>query len=127
MHPCFSLVMDFTLFLLLPVFLGLRNAMRARQKGVSMALWGILTVVFFIVGLFLGIFISFAAVFRNSLDMAKLEKDVNYNQQIAYEFSQAMISNPVHFLAIMMCGLGGYLLVRAILGQKPDKEQIKMQ
>lgn len=119
--------MDFTLFLLLPVFLGLRNAMRAREKGANMVLWGVLTVVFFIIGLFLGIFISFAAIFRNSLDMAKLEKDVNYNQQIAYEFSQAMISNPVHFLAIMLCGFGGYLLVRAILGNRPNKEQIKMQ
>ncbi len=119
--------MDFTLFLLLPVFLGLRNAMRAKTKGASMALWGILTFIFFMVGLLLGIFISFAAVFKNSLDMARLEKDVQYNQQVAYEFTQAMVGNPVHFLAIMMCGFGGYLLVRAILGQKPDIEQIKMQ
>lgn len=93
-----------------------------------MVLWGILTIVFYCVGLFAGTLISFLAIFHNSIDMARLEKDPKYNQQIAMEFSQAMLNNPIHSLAIMMCGFGGYLLVRYILNRKSDNmEKINLQ
>lgn len=124
--PSFS-YMDFSIIILL-IFLAFRNGMRAREKGVSAPLWGFLTVVFFSMGLFIGFFISFLAIFRGQFNMIRMQRDqAKYSQELAMQFSQALLNNPVHSFAIMMCGLGGYLLVRYILNKKQDIENIKLQ
>lgn len=113
--------MDFSIIILI-VFFGYRNAMRAKMKGLSPLVWGLLTVLLFFVGSFIGIVIALVAVLKNNnMDMDRLRTDnVRYSQELAGEFQQSMIANPIHGLTILMCAMGGYLLIRYILGRKPD-------
>ena len=105
------------------MFFTYRNVVRAKLKGANPFLWGFLTILLFSAGAFLGTLVSFIAVFKNNLDWVRLEKDqVKYSQELAVDFNQAMIGNPIHSITIMLFALGGYLLVRYILSNMKDIE-----
>lgn len=112
------------------IYLSYRNGARAHEKGFSGVLFGFLTFLLYLVTTVIGVLITFFAVFRNTLDPVRMEKDnYNYSRELAAQFVQEIIANPIHYLAILMCGLGGYMLVQYIVGRLPNKnEQInKMQ
>ncbi len=117
--------MDLISIVFLLGFFVYRNCARAKEKGVSVVLWGFLTVLLMFVGFFIGYIITFLAIFRGVLDMHRLETDkVKYSEELALEFQQAVISNPVHSLAIMGCALGGYLFTRYLLSTKKTPEKL---
>lgn len=106
------------------MFLAFRNGMRARLKGLNGIGWGMLTIVMFTIGFFIGSLITFFAIFRDTLDMNRMEKDKDaYTKELMPQIQDAFVNNPIHSLTIFMCGLGGYLLVRYILEKKKPLKQ----
>lgn len=118
--------MDISLVLMM-VFLSFRNAAKAKEKGASGPAFGFLTFLLFLIGTFIGIVITFFAVFKDVIDPVRLQKDnTAYSQELAQQFAQEIFANPIHSIAIMMCGMGGYLLVNYMIG-RIDTKQNKAQ
>lgn len=112
----------FEIFLL--VYLAFRNSVRAKAKGLNNWVWAGVTVVSFLTSLFIGCFI---VVFNFCADKVNLDQLTSTDPLVRAAGSKELIdvlnANPLHVFTIELFGIGGYLLIRYILDNKPDKKQ----
>jgi hypothetical protein len=113
--------MDLITLLLIIMFLGYRNAARAREKGVNPIFWGVLTAVLFIVGSIIGSMIDLIGIlirhpeYRHAISSGNVKEA----QELTVNIQEAMLENStINGLTIMVCAFGGYLLVRYLLSIK---------
>ncbi len=108
------------------LFLGFRNGSRARQKGQNGLLWGILTVVAFVIFQAIGLLLVVSFFCQGVVDLNLLTTpgmDIKVAQdKFRMQVGQAMIQNPLRPLTVLLFGFGGYLLVRYLIGRRPGKQ-----
>lgn len=109
------------------VILGYRNSVRAKLKGQNGLLWGLLTVISYILCQAFGLFIVIALFCRDAVDMNMLAHRSGNFDAVSKQFNQqvakALSDNPLREITVFLAGIGGYLLIRYILDRKPDKKQ----
>ena len=93
--------------LILLIAMAYLNAVRAKRKGKTAWVWGLLTVVSFFVCTVLGEMIVLGLFYKGPLTADALQS--------------FFINNILSLLFCFVCGIGGFLLVRYILDRKPDK------
>lgn len=112
----------FEIFLL--AFLSYRNGQRAKEKGQNVVAWAIYTVLAFLGGMMLGIFMVIFVFCRNDIDLNLFSSlDPKIRDAAQQQLLQVVGNNPLHMVTIEMFAIGGYLLVRALLDKKPGKKE----
>lgn len=122
--------MDFAGLLLL-IFLGYRNSLRARLKGQNGLMWAIITVAAYIFCESIGLLIVVSLFCRDTVNIHLLTNATGHFDAVSRQFNQqvekALLANPLREFAVIMFGLGGYLFVRYLLERRPHKKQANMQ
>jgi hypothetical protein len=122
--------MDFAGILLL-IFLGYRNNIRAKAKGQNGLVWAFLTVAAYIFCESIGLLIVVSLFCRDVVNIHLLTHNSGNFDVVSKQFNQqvarALLDNPLRELAVVMFGMGGYLFVRYLLEKRPDKKQPKVQ
>lgn len=109
--------------IILLAYLTFRNSMRAKLKGLNPILWGFLTVVSFLSALFIGCLVVVLAFCADVIDVNSLSsKDPEVRAAVSKQLVDTLNANPLHVLTIELFAIGGYLLIRYILDNKPDKK-----
>jgi len=118
--------MDFFGILLL-LFLGYRNGARAKLKGQNPVLWGVLTVVAYIVAYVIGFAVVIMVFCRDAVDLNALAAPGANIDAVQKQFQQQVIqafqANTLRPLTVFMISLGGYLFIRYLLERKPNKKE----
>ena len=107
------------LFLLF--YLGYRNSIKAKAKGLNGLAWAFATGFSFLLSYFLGVVIVLVFFLKNKINLETASGNAQYND-IATQLTDEFKSNPVLLLTIYGFGFGGYLFVRYVLDQKPGKD-----
>lgn len=110
------------IFLAFIIFLGYRNGERAKLKEKSALGYGVLTVVMFFAGWVVGCLIVIFFFCKDIVNISLASNPANM-KIMQDQLQQAFQSNPLHPLTMELFGIGGYLLVRYILENKPDKKK----
>jgi len=109
--------------IILLTYLTFRNSMRAKLKGLNPVLWGGLTVIAFLSALFIGFAIVVFGFCADIVDINALSsKDPEVRTAITQQIVEVVNNNPLHILTIELFAIGGYLLIRYLLDNKPDKK-----
>ncbi len=118
--------MDGIFGILLLLFLGYRNGTRAKLKGQSPVLWGVLTAVAYIFAYAFGLVLVILVFCRDVVDLnalaapgAGVEAQKLFQQQVL----QAFQANALRPLTVFIISLGGYLFIRYLLERKPNKKE----
>ena len=113
--------------ILILCLLGYRNSAKAKLKGQNGLLWGVVTVISYIIAEGIGLYIVIALFCRDVVDMSILSKaNGNFDavsKQFNAQVNQALMANPLRELTVFLFGLGGYLFVRYLIDRKPDKKE----
>ncbi|HXS35725.1 MAG TPA: hypothetical protein VN721_03430 [Flavipsychrobacter sp.] len=107
------------LIVLIPLFyLGYRNSLIAKRKGKNGLAWILLTVLACYLTATFGISILLSFFYKGDVNvLINLSKT---NQQAFVNQIAPFFLEPIRFIFILLCGFGGYLLIRYILERKPD-------
>jgi hypothetical protein len=112
--------------IILLVFLGYSNSVRAKQKGLNGILWAFITIASYIIAQGIGLFIVISCFCQDAVDMSIFSKNINNFHEVSKQFNQqvetALLANPLREITVFLFGLGGFLLIRFILDRKPDKK-----
>ena len=113
--------------LILVIYLCYKNWTRAKLKEQNPLVWALITGVCVFIGEVIGMAIVMTYFCRDVVDISKLQKISNLSDP-AYKaatqaLAQAFADNPLHSLTVEAFGVGGYLLIRYILNNKPDKKE----
>ena len=106
--------------LLILIVLGYSNSRIARAKGQNVLIWILITIVAFLIGQMIGGMVVLFFFNKGVVNMDALSN----GQGNVDEFKQqltALLSDPVHSLLILACGIGGFLAIRYILERMPNK------
>ena len=99
------------------------NAERAKRKGLNPLAYGVLTGVLFFAFEVLGVFLVIALF---SPDLLKIPvtaaNDPAFKQAFTEKLTQFFEGNYLRELTIELFAIGGYLLVRYIIEQRPEKQ-----
>ena len=95
--------------ILILIYLAYRISIRAGLKGQNRALWILITLFCFFLGEGIGLTIIVSLFYHGV-----------WNAQALVSF---MYAQPIRMVFTLMCGIGGYLLIRYILDRMPDKNQ----
>ncbi len=106
------------LFLLF--YLGYKNNVRAKTKGLNGMIWAFFTGLSFLAGYLLGMIFIFMIVLRNKISIPADATRGQY-EGIAHQMTQEFVANPLLLFTLYFFGFGGYLLVRYLIDQKPGK------
>ncbi|MBX2905639.1 MAG: hypothetical protein KF744_06340 [Taibaiella sp.] len=110
--------------IVLLAYLAFRNGVRARQKGLNVVLWGALTVLSFFFAFALGVGVVTANFLGESFNLQRLSTlQGTEREEAVKQFQDLFFANPLHFLTVILFGIGGYLLIRFILEKKPNKKE----
>jgi len=109
--------MGIPILLLLIVF-GFGNARRAQQRGLKPAPWVLFTVLAFLAGTFLSIFLLVIIIMAKNPAMIEIAKMNDANKMAAYLEPQLSANIFLYSMLIFAGGFGGYLLVRYRLERK---------
>jgi len=105
-------------------YLSYRNGLRARLKGQNPFMWGIITFAAFLAMMVLGMLIVIVYFCRDVINLNQLSstdpKSIAATQQ---QIMQVFDANPLHYITVVLFGVGGYLFVRYILDRKPNKKE----
>ncbi len=106
-------------------FLSYRNGMRANFKGKSIGLYAFLTIVAFIVGEIVG---GLVVIFLFCRDLIHIASAGNPKAiaEMQEQINQAFAQNSFHSITVELFGIGGYLLIRYIIEQMPEKSKPKV-
>lgn len=92
--------------IIISIFLGYRNGIKAKNKGYNNIAWALLSIGAFFLGEVLGWLLMFGLFYNGS-----------YSQDNVLVF---ITSNPIRVITALFCGFGGYLLVKFRLSKLPD-------
>ena len=106
--------------LLLFFYLSYSNGMRAKRKGLSPFVWGIMTFVSIFLSEMIGMAIVVVYFCRDVININKLTDPV-YKDAATKRLAEVVYNNPTHVLTIFLFGIGGYLLLRFIIDRKQNK------
>ncbi len=110
--------------LLLMIYLGYKNSLRAKLKGQNPTLWAVVTVVAYIATFVIGFGFVVANFCKDVINLNQFALlDQKAKEEAAQQLVGVLASNPLHFLTMEAFGIGGYLLIRYILERKPDKKE----
>ena len=105
-------------------YLSYRNGLRARLKGQNPFMWGIITFAAFLAMMVLGMLIVIVYFCRDVINLNQLSstdpKSIAATQQ---QIMQVFDANPLHYITVVLFGVGGYLFVRYILDRKHNKKE----
>lgn len=110
-------------FLVMLAYFSYRNSIRAKQKKKNPLLWGFITAGTFLATLLIGFAVVVFYFCRNIIDINRLGVDPKYQEVAVKLLNQAFIDNPLHLLTVYLFGIGGYLIIRYILDQKPGEKE----
>ncbi len=110
--------------ILLLCLLGYNNSTKAKLKGQNGLLWGVITIVSFIVFQAIGLYAVIVMFCRGEVDMSMLSRANGNFDAISKQFNdqvaKAVMDNPLRYGTVFLFGFGGYLLVRYLIDRKPD-------
>src|SRR4051794_31551018 len=110
--------------IILLAYLSYRNGLRARLKGLNGFVWTGYTALAFIVALIIGYGIVISYFCGNVINLAQLSGlDQKNRIAMSQKLAEVIAANPLNEPTIIAFGIGGYLLIRFILEQKPGKKQ----
>jgi len=110
--------------LLLMGYLSFRNAMRAKAKGQNAVLWGFVTIVSYMLAMFVGAFFVIVTFCRDTINLEQFSSlDEKSRNAAAQQLMQVFTVNPLHVVTMELFGVGGYLLIRYIIDRKPGKKE----
>jgi len=110
--------------LILIAYLSYRNGVKAKLKEQNPILWGILTVVAYLLFMVVGLFIVILNFCKDSINLNMFSsQDLKTREAAQQQLLQVFSANPLHMITVELFGIGGYLLVRYILDRKPGKKQ----
>ena len=105
-------------------YLSYRNGIRAKGKDQNPLLWGLITFVAYIVTMMIGIMVVLLNFCKDVINLPQFSSLDNKAREAASQrLMQSFQAHPLHMVTIELFGVGGYLLVRYILDQKPDKKE----
>ena len=105
-------------------YLSYRNSVRAKLKGANGILWGAITVGAFLAALIIGGFVVIYNFCGDSVNIDALSStDLKVRMAATNQLMAVLSNNPLHQATIEIFAIGGYLLVRYIIDQKPDKKE----
>ncbi len=105
-------------------YLSYRNGLRAKTKGQSPVLWGLITFFAYFFALVFGMYFVILTFCKDSIDLThNTAFDYKASMAMAEKMDAVLAANPLRMLTIWMIGFGGYLLVRYIIDRKPDKKE----
>jgi hypothetical protein len=107
--------------LILLAFLSYRNSARAKVKGQSALLWGMITVGAIFAGFIIGMAFIVFAFYKDMLNLNPA--DAKASAEMVQQLQLAILSNPLRLVTIELFGIGGFLLVRYKIDSKPDKKK----
>jgi len=103
-----------------------RNGLIAKLKGKNQVLWSLLTLVSYWICSGIGALVVMIILIRShQITQADIERVSGSQKAVNDLIMPLMLDNPIHFITIMVFGLGGYLLVRFILERMPIKNMPK--
>ena len=108
--------------LVLIVYFGYDNFVRAKQKGQKPLMWVLLTIVAFFITEMMGAFFVLLFFLRNKVNFSLVSTDLQYKNQAVDIIGQEFKNNPMLMVCIYLFGVSGYLLIRYILEQKNEKK-----
>ena len=114
--------MDFAHLALL-IYLTFKNSTDAKLKDLNPYLYGVLTVVMFLIGEFIGFAVVILVFLRGEIDFVKAQADNNYREQAAQQIAQSFASNPLNYATMLLIAFGGYLIVRFMIERVPEKKK----
>lgn len=114
--------MDFAHLALL-IYLTFKNSTDAKLKDLNPYLYGVLTVVMFLIGEFIGFAVVILVFLRGEIDFVKAQADNNYREQAAQQIAQSFVSNPLNYATMLLIAFGGYLIVRYMIERVPEKKK----
>lgn len=112
------------MFEIIPLaYFSYRNGIRARMKGESPLLWGLITAVTYFVGMMVGMFIVIIYFCKDVINLEQFSSlDTKAREAATQKLLDAFNANPLHITTVILFGIGGYLLIRFILDRKPNKK-----
>ena len=119
--------MDNIFWIFFLVVLGYRNSVKAKQKGQNGVLWGVITVISYIIFEAVGLYVVIALFCRDVVDLGMLSRASGNFDAVSKQFNEqvasALMANPLREFTVILFGLGGYLFVRYLISRKPDKKE----
>jgi di/tricarboxylate transporter len=110
--------------LLLMVYLGYKNSVRAKLKGQNPILWAVVTVVAYMATFVIGFGVVVVNFCKDAINMNQFAvMDQKAKEEAVQQLMIVLAANPLHFLTMEVFGLGGYMLVRYLLERRPDKKE----
>jgi len=111
-------------YVVLIIFLSVRNSAKAKLKGQNPLLWGFMTLFASFVAFIIGEMVVVFAFCRDQFNIELFSSGDPKSRALAtQQLADAINSNFLHSSTIELFGLGGYLLIRYVLDSKPDKKK----
>ena len=107
--------------LILLIYLSYKNSVRAKLKDQKAIVWALITGASIFIAEMIGATIVIF-YFCQDLINVRLLSDPSYKDTAVAQLTLAFANNPLHRITVDVFGVGGYLLIRYILDQKPDKK-----
>lgn len=119
-------MLESLLLIFLILYMAYRNGLIAKLKGKNQVLWSLLTLVSYWICSGIGALVVMIILIRShQITQADIERVSGSQKAVNDLIMPLMLDNPIHFITIMVFGLGGYLLVRFILERMPIKNMPK--
>lgn len=110
--------------LLLLTFLAFLNGKLAKRKEQKVGAWVLYTVLAYLVGMIIGMFVVILNFSRNAIDINLFSSpDPKVREMVSQQVMQMLANDPLQELTVVALGVGGYLLVRYLLERKPEKKK----
>jgi hypothetical protein len=113
---------------LLLIYLSARNGNRARRKGLKPILWAGVTVLSFFATMVIGVYVVIFGFCADKVNVAQMSSpDAKVRAAVTAQLAQIFENDPLHMITVLLFGLGGYLFVRYLLENRPDKKEPKAE
>ena len=110
--------------LILLTYLAYRNNVLAKQKEQNGLAWAFYTVVAYIVGLILGMFVVLVYFCKDVFNINQLSAlDAKSRAVAIQQIQQYFYDHPLDIITYELFAVGGYLFVRYLLDRKPGKKE----
>lgn len=107
-------------YLLIAILLGINNGARARIKGQSGGLWIFISAICFVICEIIGSIIILLFFSKGAIDFNAVSTGKETMDEFAKQVTD-LYGTPMHSILVLVCGFGGYLLIRYILERMPNK------
>ena len=102
------------------IYLGYRNSIRAKTKGLNGLVWAVYTGLSYMTAYVIGMTFVYMVALRSKIVIPADPTKAQY-QDVAHQLTQEFVANPLLLFTVYFFGIGGFLLIRFVIDQKPGK------